>query len=49
MKEFKGNDGTSLVVQGSRLLASTAWGTGSIPGQGIRIRHAMQSSRPKMI
>ena len=32
--------GTSLVVQWLRLRASTAGGTGSIPGQGTRILHA---------
>ena len=32
-----------MVVQWSRLHASTAGDTGSIPGQGIKILHAMQS------
>ena len=34
--------GTSLVVQQLRLQASTAGGTGSIPGWGIKILHASQ-------
>ena len=33
--------GTSLVVQWLRLRASTAGGTGSIPGQGTKIPHAV--------
>ena len=32
--------GLSLVVQWLRLCASTAGGTGSIPGQGTKILHA---------
>ena len=36
-------EGISMVVQWSRLHASTAGDTGSIPGQGIKILHAMQS------
>ena len=38
-------EGISLVVQWSRLQASTAGGTGSIPGQGIKILHATQSGQ----
>ena len=38
---------TSLVVQWLRLHASTAGGTGSIPGQGTKIPHATQSSQKK--
>ena len=32
--------GTSLAVQGLRLHSSTAWGVGSIPGQGTKMPHA---------
>ena len=34
--------GTSLAVQWLRLCASTAGGTGSIPGQRAKILHAVQ-------
>ena len=37
--------GTSLAVQGLRLHASNAGGTGSIPGQGTKIPHAKQHSQ----
>ena len=39
---FKNHDkiGTSLAVQWLRLCASTAGGTGSIPGRGTKIPHA---------
>ena len=37
-----GDTRTSLVVQWLRLHASTARGTGSIPGRGTRIRHVEQ-------
>ena len=36
---FKSSLGTSLVVQWLRICASTAEGTGSIPGQGTKIPH----------
>ena len=36
---------TSLVVQWLRLCASNARGTGSIPGQGTKILHAVQGSQ----
>ena len=36
----RGGARTSLVVQWLRLRTSTAWGTGSIPGQGTKIPHA---------
>ena len=39
--------GTSLVVQWLRLCASTAGGTGSIPGWGAKILHASQRSLKK--
>ena len=32
--------GTYLAVQWLRLCGPTAWGTGSIPGQGTKIPHA---------
>ena len=38
--------GTSLVIQWLRLHASTARGTGVIPGQGTKIPHAMLHSSP---
>ena len=37
--------GTSLAVQRLRLCASTAGGTGSIPGRGTKIPHAPQCSQ----
>ena len=37
--------GTSLAVQGLRLQASNAGGTGSIPGQGTKIPHAVRHGR----
>ena len=40
--------GTSLVVHWLRLCASTAGGTGSMPGRGTRIPHASQC-RPKKV
>ena len=43
----KTNDGTSLVVQCSRLCASNAGGTGSIPGWGTKISHAVQRGQKK--
>ena len=36
----KPGEGTSLAVQWLRFRASTAGGTGSIPGQGTKIPHA---------
>ena len=39
--------GTSLAVQWLRLCASTAEGTGSIPGQGTKIPHATEHSQKK--
>ena len=39
--------GTSLAVQWLRLHASTAWGTGSIRGWGIKIPHAVWSGQKK--
>ena len=39
--------GTSLVVQGLRLCASTARGMGSSPGWGTKILHAAWSSQKK--
>ena len=39
--------GTSLVVQWLTLYASTAGGTGSIPGLGTKIPNAMQSKEKK--
>ena len=39
--------GTSLAVQWLRLCTSTAGGTGSIPGQGNKIPHAMQCNQKK--
>ena len=39
--------GTSLVVQGLRLYASTAGGMGSTPGQGTKIPHVMQHGQRK--
>ena len=38
--------GTLLVVQ-LRLYASNAWGTGLIPGQGIKIPHATGHGKKK--
>ena len=38
---------TSLEVQWLRLCASTAGGTGSIPGQGTKILHATRRSQKK--
>ena len=43
-KKEKGN---SLVVLWLRLCASTAGGTGSIPGQGTKIPHAAQHGQKK--
>ena len=43
----KDDHGTSLVVQGLRLCASTAGDTGSIPGQGTKILHYMQCGQKK--
>ena len=37
--------GTSLVVQWLRLCADNAGGVGLIPGQGIKIPHAMQHNQ----
>ena len=39
--------GTSLVVQWLRLHASIAGGTGSIPGRGTKILHAMWYGQKK--
>ena len=39
--------GTSLVVQWLILCFSNAGGTGSIPGWGTKIPHAMQHSQKK--
>ena len=39
--------GTSLAVQGLRLPASTAGGTGLIPGQGTKIPHAAWPGQSK--
>ena len=41
LKKKKKKSGTSLVLQWLRFHASNAGGPGSIPGQGIRIPHAM--------
>ena len=41
------NEGTSLAVQWLRLHASTAGGTGSIPGCGTKIPHAMWHGQKK--
>ena len=38
--------GTSLAVQGLRLHSSTAGDTGSIPGQGSKIPHALCRGHP---
>ena len=38
--------GSSLVVQWLGLCPSTAGGTGSIPGQGTKIPHALRCSPP---
>ena len=46
VKTYK-RPGTSLVVQWLRLQASTAGGTGSIPGQGTNISHAMWCDQKK--
>ena len=40
--------GTSLVVQWLRLHASNAGGTGSIPGWGTKIPHALWSGQKKI-
>ena len=39
--------GTSLAVQWLGLHASSAWGTGSIPGRGTEILQAIQRSQKK--
>ena len=39
--------GNSLVVQRLKLHASTAQGTGSVPGRGTKIMHAAQHSQKK--
>ena len=44
---LKGHLGTSLAVQWLRRHASTAGGTGSIPGPGTKIPHAMWCSQKK--
>ena len=41
----QGSTGNSLVVQGLRLCTSIAWGTGSIPGLGIKIPQATWHSQ----
>ena len=41
--------GTSLAVQLSRLRASNAGGTGSIPGGGTKIPHAQQPKKKMYI
>ena len=41
----KYSTGTSLAVQWLRVCTSTAGGTGSIPGRGIRIPHAVWCSQ----
>ena len=41
----QGSTGNSLVVQGLRLCTSIAWGTGSIPGLGIKIPQATWHDR----
>ena len=47
-EEIKSNSqGTSLAVQWLRLGASTAGGTGSIPGHGTKIPHATLCSQKK--
>ena len=43
---YREEDGTSLVVQWLRLCASDAGGTGSIPGRGTKIPHAVQHGSP---
>ena len=40
--------GTSLVVQGLRLCTSNVGGTGSVPGRGTKIPHAMWHSQKKI-
>ena len=40
--------GTSLAVQWLRLCASTAGGTGLIPGQGSEVPHATQCRHKKL-
>ena len=40
--------GTSLAVQWLRFCASTAGGTGSIPGQGTEIPHATQCGQKQI-
>ena len=44
-KSFKGLSGTSLAVQWLRLCASTAGGTGSIPGWRTKILHATKGGQ----
>ena len=41
--------GNSLVVQWLELPASTAGGTGLIPGQGTKILHAVQHGQKKKL
>ena len=41
------NRGTSLVVQWLRLHASTAGGTGSVPGRGTKITHGKREKEKK--
>ena len=38
---------TFLAIQWSRLLGSNAGGSGSFPGQGTKIPHAVQSKKKK--
>ena len=45
----KSYSGTSLVVRWLRLCTSTAKGTGSIPGQGTEIPHAVWQSQKNAI
>ena len=38
---------TSLVAQGLRLRTSNVWGVDSVPGQGTKIAHSVQSGQKK--
>ena len=49
MNGNKDSVGTSLAVQGLGLHASTAAGTGLIPGQGTKIPHAMRRGHKKKL
>ena len=47
MLSIKALNGTSLAIQWLRLCASTAGGTGLIPGQGTKIPYATQYGKKK--